>query len=121
MAGNEIVYSEPQLPDSNKQKMVVDNLLPLLQEYYPEVTRNLLCQVGNAKFALNEPITILHDIPLESGSKVRGKLPNYLGVHVVEPCAAVLKAVCRHVLGYIHSIDQSELQNTAGGEYKVTV
>lgn len=123
MAGNEIVYSlSLSYLDSNKQKMVVDNLLPLLQEYYPEVTREFIEEkLEMQKIRLYEPITILHDIPWNLVVKLEENRQELPGVSiVVEPLRSYPQGgLAGHVLGYIHSIDQSELQNTAGGEYSI--
>ena len=85
MAGNEIVYSlSLSYLDSNKQKMVVDNLLPLLQEYYPEVTREFIEEkLEMQKIRLYEPITILHDIPWNLVVKLEENRQELHGVSIV--------------------------------------
>ena len=116
MAGNEIVYSlSLSYLDSNKQKMVVDNLLPLLQEYYPKYPEFIEEKLEMQKIRLYEPITILHDIPWNLVVKLEENRQELPGVSiVVEPAQLSQGGLAGHVLGYIHSIDQSELQKYSG-------
>lgn len=123
LAGNEIVYSlSLSYLDSSKQEMVIENLLSVLQEYYPEVTREYIEEkVEIQKFRLYEPITLLHDIPWNLVVELEENRQNLPGVSiVVEPLRSYPQGgLAGHILGYIHSIDQSELQNSAEGEYSI--
>ena len=123
MAGNEIVYSlSPVTWTLINRKWLLIICSPLLQEYYPEVTREFIEEkLEMQKIRLYEPITILHDIPWNLVVKLEENRQELLGVSiVVEPLRSYPQGgLAGHVLGYIHSIDQSELQNTAGGEYSI--
>ncbi len=123
LASNEIVYSlSLSYLGFSKQETVIDNLLSLLQEYYPEVTRDYIEEkVEIQKLRLYEPITLIHDIPWNLVVKLEENRQNLPGVSiVVEPLRSYPQgSLAGHVLGYIHSIDESELKNSAESQYSI--
>ncbi|NLO21348.1 MAG: penicillin-binding protein 2 [Syntrophomonadaceae bacterium] len=123
LASNEIVYSlSLSYLDADKQELVIDNLLSVLQEYYPEVTRDYIEEkVEIQKLRLYEPIILLHDISWNLVVELEENRQSLPGVSiVVEPLRNYPQgSLAGHVLGYIHSIDQGELQESAEGEYSI--
>ncbi len=123
LATNEIVYSlSLTYLGVSQQETVIDNLLVILKAYYPEITREIIEEkVELQKYRLYEPITLIHDISWDLVVKLEENRQTLPGVSiVVEPLRSYPQgALAGHVLGYIHSIDENELQNSEDGEYSI--
>ncbi len=123
LATNEIVYSlSLTYLGVSKQETVIDNLLIILKDYYPEITREFIEEkVELQKYRLYEPITLIRDIPWDLVVKLEENRQILPGVTiVVEPLRSYPQgSLAGHVLGYIHSIDQSELEKSEDGEYSI--
>jgi penicillin-binding protein 2 len=113
LANNKSVYIVSlDNPGENAQTQVVERLVSLLQPSYPEVTSDFI----NGKIALQkdylyEPVVIMRDIPWELVVKLEENRPTLPGVSItIEPLRAYPQgSLAGHVLGYIHSISQAEL------------
>ncbi len=123
LATNEIVYSlSLGYLGMGKQETVIDNLLIILKDYYPEITREIIEEkVELQKYRLYEPITLIHDIPWDLVVKLEENRRILPGVSiVVEPLRNYPQgSLGGHVLGYIHSIDQKEIQDSEDGVYSI--
>jgi penicillin-binding protein 2 len=123
LAGNEIVYSlSLSYLGLGKQEEVIENLLLILHDYYPDITRESIEEkVELQKYRLYEPITLVHDISWDLVVRLEENRQSLPGVSiVVEPLRSYPQGnLAGHILGYIHSIDQNELQNSAEGEYSI--
>ncbi|KUG02944.1 penicillin-binding protein 2 (pbp-2) [hydrocarbon metagenome] len=123
LATNEIVYSlSLSYLGLSKQETVIDNLLIILEDYYPEITREYIEEkVELQKYRLYEPITLIHDISWDLVVKLEENRQTLPGVSiVVEPLRSYPRAeLAGHILGYIHSIDEDELQNSEDAEYSI--
>lgn len=123
LAANEIVYSlSLGYLGMGKQEKVIDNLLIILKDYYPEITREIIEEkVELQKYRLYEPITLIHDIPWDLVVKLEENRRILPGVSiVVEPLRNYPQgSLGGHVLGYIHSIDQKEIQDSEDGVYSI--
>ncbi len=123
LATNEIVYSlSLTYLGVNNQETVIDNLLIIINEYYPEITREFIEEkVELQQYRLYEPITLIHDISWELVVKLEENRQMLPGVSiVVEPLRSYPQgALAGHTLGYIHSIDENELQSSEDGEYSI--
>lgn len=122
LAANELVYTVSlNYLETVDRKALVNKLVTMLKPYYPDIDqKSIMDKIELQKFRLFEPVVIMRDIPwglvvkLEEG---RQELP---GVEVtVEPLRSYPQgSLAGHVLGYIHSISQEEL-NKSGSQYSI--
>ncbi len=123
LASNEIVYSlSLTYLGVTQQEIVIDNLLMILKDYYPEISREFIEEkVELQKYRLYEPITLIRDVSWDLVVKLEENRQSLPGVTiVVEPLRSYPRgATAGHVLGYIHSIDGGELENSEDGEYSI--
>ena len=118
LAANELVYILSLTnPGENDQPQLVERLVALLQPSYPEVTADFINEkIVLQKQRLYEPVVILRDIPWELVVKLEENRQLLPGVTItIEPLRVYpQQTLAGHVLGYIHSINQEELD--ADGE-----
>ena len=118
LAANELVYIlSITNPGENEQPQLVERLVALLQPSYPEVTADFINEkIVLQKQRLYEPVVILRDIPWELVVKLEENRQLLPGVTItIEPLRVYpQQTLAGHVLGYIHSINQEELD--ADGE-----
>jgi len=123
LAANELVYSlSLTFQGLDEQEKVVSNLLELLADYYPEITREVIDEkVEVQQYRLYEPITLIRDIPWELVVEVEENRQNLPGVEiVVEPLRYYPNGgLAGHVLGYIHSITPEELEKNPDAGYTI--
>lgn len=113
LAANELVYTVSiNYIAVSQQEMVVNNLVELLQEDYPEVTAQYITEkIELQQFRLFEPVVIVRDIPWELVVKLEEHRQDLPGVTIdVEPLRYYPQgSLAGHALGYIHSISSEEL------------
>jgi len=123
LAANELVYSlSLTYLGVSKQETVINNLVALLKDYYPEISReNIEEKVEVQKFRLFEPITLIRDIPWELVIKLEENRQDLPGIAiVVEPLRYYPQgSLAGHVLGYIHAINPDEIENSNDVEYSI--
>ncbi|HEX3010463.1 MAG TPA: penicillin-binding protein 2 [Syntrophomonadaceae bacterium] len=113
MAANELVYtlSLNYLGVKNQDTML-ERLAGIVDDYYPEVTSSYIKEkIKLQKYRLFEPVTIMRNIPWDLVVKIEENRQYLPGVDVsVEPLRYYpMGSIAGHVLGYIHSINQQEL------------
>lgn len=122
LAANELVYILSLTnPGEAGQDQLVERLVNILQPSYPEVTiASIKEKIALQKFRLFEPVVILRDIPWELVVKLEEDRQNLPGVAIsIEPLRVYPQdTLAGHVLGYIHSINQEEL-NAATDRYNI--
>jgi len=122
LAANELVYILSLTnPGEAGQDQLVERLVNILQSSYPEVTiASINEKIALQKFRLFEPVVILRDIPWELVVKLEEDRQNLPGVAIsIEPLRVYPQdTLAGHVLGYIHSINQEEL-NAATDRYNI--
>ena len=122
LAANELVYILSLTnPGEAGQDQLVERLVNILQSSYPEVTiASINEKIALQKFRLFEPVVILRDIPWELVVKLEEDRQNLPGVAIsIEPLRVYPQdTLGGHVLGYIHSINQEEL-NAATDRYNI--
>lgn len=113
LAANELVYTlSLSYLGLSGQDAVVNNLVGLMQSYYPEIDKNFIEEkIKLQQYRLFEPVIIVRDIPWELVVKLEENRKILPGVTVtVEPLRSYPEAdLAGHVLGYIHSINAEEL------------
>lgn len=118
LAANELVYTlSLSYLGLSGQDMVVDNLVKLMQSYYPEIDKKFIeDKIKLQKYRLFEPVILVRDIPWELVVKLEENRQILPGVTItVEPLRSYPEAsLAGHVLGYIHSINAEELANSEG-------
>lgn len=123
LAANELVYSLTlTFQGLDEQDKMIDNLLQILADYYPEMNRKVIQEkVELQQYRLYEPITLIRDIPWELVVEVEENRQNLPGVEiVVEPLRYYPNdALAGHVLGYIHSINAEELDKYPDDGYNI--
>lgn len=123
LAANELVYSLTlTFQGLDEQDKMIDNLLEILADYYPEMNRKAIEEkVELQQYRLYEPITLIRDIPWELVVEVEENRQNLPGVEiVVEPLRYYPNdALAGHVLGYIHSINADELDKYPDDGYNI--
>ncbi|MDD4549584.1 MAG: penicillin-binding protein 2 [Syntrophomonadaceae bacterium] len=122
-AANELVYTlSLTFLGLSKQDQVVEKLVEVLDDYYPEVTAKYIDEkIELQKYRLFEPIIIMRDIPWELVVKLEENRQELPGVAIrVEPLRYYPnESLAGHVLGYIHSINQQELSDASGDKYNI--
>lgn len=123
LAANELVYtlSLSYLGVQN-QDAVLEKLVEIIDDYYPEVTLDFIKdKIEGQKFRLFEPVTIMRDIPWDLVVKLEESRQSFPGVEVtVEPLRYYPQgSLAGHVLGYIHSISQEEINQTEDVKYSI--
>lgn len=116
LAANELVYtlSLSYLGVQN-QDIMLQKLAGIVGYYYPEVTSEYIKQkIELQKYRLFEPVTIMRDIPWALVVKIEENRQYLPGVDVsVEPLRYYpMGSTAGHMLGYIHSISQQELDDS---------
>jgi len=123
LAANELVYTiSLSYLDNVDRTDLVKNLVDMLKPYYPDINRkSVMDKIELQKFRLFEPVVIMRDIPWELVVKIEENRQDLPGVEVsVEPLRNYPQgAVAGHVLGYIHSISQDELNGKEGPKYSI--
>ncbi|HWP97189.1 MAG TPA: penicillin-binding protein 2 [Syntrophomonadaceae bacterium] len=98
------------------------NLSNLLKDNYPEMTSDLIqSKVQEQKFRLFEPIILIRDIPWDLVVKLEENRQQIPGVTITEePLRSYPQgSLAGHVLGYVHSITQDELDKADGAQYSL--
>ncbi|MCX5780877.1 MAG: penicillin-binding transpeptidase domain-containing protein [Firmicutes bacterium] len=113
LAANQLVYILSLTnPGENDRAKLVERLVTLLQATYPEVTQDFINEkITLQKQRLYEPVVIVRDIPWELVVKLEENRQSLPGVTItIEPLRIYpQQSLAGHVLGYIHSINQAEL------------
>ena len=113
LAANELVYNLTLNPMIAKQQEgLLDHLMELLVEYYPEITvENIAEQLGE-QTRLFEPVVILRDIPWDLVIKLEERRLDLPGVMIdVTPLRSYpQQSLAGHAIGYIHSITAEEIK-----------
>jgi penicillin-binding protein 2 len=113
LAANELVYTlSLSYLGLSGQEEVIDNLVELMMEYYPEIDRQFIEEkIKSQEYRLFEPVIIVRDIPWELVVKLEENRQVLPGVTItVEPLRSYPEAtLAGHVLGYIHSISAQEI------------
>lgn len=120
LATNKLVYTvnlnylEMSKGDFNS---IASNLSQLLIAKYPEMTSDFIAaRVQEQKFKLFEPIVLIRDIPWDLVVKLEENRQDLPGISInVEPLRSYPQGgLAGHLLGYIHSISQEEIDRLAG-------
>ncbi|MGE5391530.1 MAG: penicillin-binding transpeptidase domain-containing protein [Deltaproteobacteria bacterium] len=123
LAANELVYTlSLSYLDNVDRTALVDKLVFMLKPYYPDIDRKtIMDKIELQKFRLFEPVVVMRDIPWELVVQIEEKRQDLPGVEVsVEPLRNYPQgALAGHVLGYIHSISQEELNGSEGSRYSI--
>jgi penicillin-binding protein 2 len=123
LAANELVYTlSLSYLGLGDQDNVVDNLVKLLQNYYPEIDKKFIEEkIKIQKYRLFEPLIIVRDIPWELVVELEENRQVLPGVTItVEPLRSYPEgALAGHVMGYIHSISPEELARNEGSKYSI--
>ncbi|MEQ8200911.1 MAG: penicillin-binding transpeptidase domain-containing protein [Syntrophomonadaceae bacterium] len=118
MAANQLVYTLSLTnPGKDEKDQLVDHLAGILQPYYPEVTAAAIDEkIASQQYRLFEPVVIVRDIPWELVVKLEEDRQNLPGVSIdIEPLRSYPHdTLAGHVLGYVHSISQAELDSSDG-------
>lgn len=126
LANNKLVYTVSltylELNKGDNTDIVAENLPRLLNGAYPEITSDYIrSKVNDQRSRLFEPIVLLRDIPWELVVKLEENRQDLPGVTIsIEPLRNYPQgSLAGHVLGYIHSISQEELdkQGESGNKY----
>jgi len=123
LATNELVYTLNLTSLGVKnQDLIVEKLVNILQDYYPEVTPEFVREkIELQKNRLFEPAIIIRDIPWELVVRIEENRQDLAGVAIsVEPLRCYpYGSLAGHVLGYIHSINPQELTGEDGAKYSI--
>lgn len=123
LAANNIVYSlSLTYLGTSEHEMLVNNLIKLLSNYYPEINEQYIQEkIELQKIRPYEPITLVRDIPWDLVVKLEENRQSLPGLSIdVEPLRSYPEGpLAGHVLGYIHSISASELENSEAGTYSL--
>ncbi len=104
-------------------EIVAQNLPRLMNGLYPEVTPDYIRNKVKENPRLFEPIVLLRDIPWELVVTLEENRQELPGVSIsIEPLRTYPEGtLAGHVLGYIHSISQAELDKQGEGGYKYSM
>ncbi len=113
LAKNKLVYTVSiNYPEGTGNPEVMERLAEILGKKYPEVTTEYIRDlIDKQKYRLYEPVTVLRDVDWETVVELEEQRKYLPGVTVnVEPLRYYPEgSLAGHVLGYVRSIDPSEL------------
>lgn len=117
LAANQLVYTLTYSPVGvSNQPKVINHIVTILKKYYPEINEELIEEkIEEQQYRLFEPVILMRDIPWELVVELEENRQDLPGVMVnVEPLRYYPNgSLAGHVLGYIHSINEGELEKAA--------
>ncbi|MDO4540950.1 MAG: penicillin-binding transpeptidase domain-containing protein [Syntrophomonadaceae bacterium] len=116
LAANELVYTVAlSYTGISQPESVADDLALLLSDYYPDISADTIQGLIDAQRLNNrlfEPVVIARDIPWDLVTRLeerRAELPG-VGIEITPLRSYPQQSLAGHVLGYIHSITQEEIE-----------
>lgn len=122
LAANKLVYTLTISALEGNQEPVIDKLVTIVKDYYPEITHDdVRAKINDQRYRLYEPVVIMRDIPWDLVVKIEENRRDLSGVDIsVEPLRYYPNGpLAGHVLGYIHSINAEELAFAEQGVYNI--
>ncbi len=123
LASNKLVYTlNLTFAGMENQDLIIKRLDDILEDYYPEVTRELIEEkIEIQKNRLFESVVLIRDIPWELVVTIEENRQDLPGVAIsVEPLRDYpAGSLAGHVLGYIHSISPEEIASEEGAKYSI--
>lgn len=122
LAANKLVYTLTISALEGNQEQVIDKLVTIINDYYPEITSDdIKSKISEQRYRLYEPVVIMRDIPWDLVVKIEENRRDLSGVDIdVEPLRYYPNGpLAGHVLGYIHSINAQELASAGQGVYNI--
>lgn len=118
LAANKLVYNLTlTYTGVGQQDEMVDELRKIVKPYYPEVNEDYIKEkIETQRLKLFEPVIIIRDISWDLVVKIEEKRKALPGVVITEEPFRLYPEgnLAGHVLGYIHSITPTELENSDG-------